>query len=415
MNCRLFVSAMVFILGVLSTSASAVDPSHIPIIDISSLRNLNINDDAFCAHVETTAKKIYDASVTVGFFYISEHGVSSNLLARLDSMSKVFFALPESEKMIIDMAQGGKAWRGYFAVGAEVTSGIPDQKEGIYFGTELESNEADNRPLHGVNQWPPGEAGLEMKDIVLAYMHEMKLLGQVLMRTISCSLNVTDSSFTAQFQQPTELFRIFNYPPHNDKFGARALGVGEHTDYGYLTLLRQDSNGGLQVKDTHTNTWIDADPVPGTFVVNLGDALEHATRGLFKATPHRVQQRRDTTEHRLSMPYFFDPCFDCEMHHVVNPGDVTSATTSTSAEASDAADHSEIVVDPVAVVDHIATHATEKTDNADAAGGAAAGGGMYTRWDGADPTMFTGTYGKYLLRKVSRAFPALFAQHITQK
>ena len=228
----------------------------------------------------------------------------------------------------------------------------------------------------------------------------MKTLGQLLMRTISCSLNVTDQSFTAQFNNPTELFRIFNYPPHNAQFGEKALGVGEHTDYGYLTLLKQDSAGGLQVKDIRTNQWLNADPIPGTIVVNLGDALEHATRGLFKATPHRVEQRRHTTAHRLSMPYFFDPCFDCEMHHVVPEGFVLPSTAAAVATA-----HSTEGAPVPAAFD-------TGVDMASVAVEPEAGVGMYTRWDGADPTMFTGTYGSYLLKKVSRAFPSLFAKHI---
>jgi isopenicillin N synthase-like dioxygenase len=374
------------------------------VIDVSTLRTAPVGD-GFCSHVHSTSSEIYNAAVNVGFFYISNHGVPESLLTDLDDISKEFFAKPVAEKKLIDMANGGKAWRGYFAVGDEVTSGIPDQKEGLYFGTELSSNDEDSRPLHGVSQWPAGEPGQKMRHTVLTYMSEMKTLGQLLMRAVSCSLNVTDASFTSQFENPTELFRIFNYPPHNPVFGERALGVGEHTDYGYLTLLKQDSNGGLQVKDTRANVWMDADPIPGTFVVNLGDALEHATWGLFKATPHRVQQRINTQSHRLSMPYFFDPCFDCEMRHVI-PEEVARAGTEARAAATAAV---EITASSEATEVPVPTSTAEAAQEAPVA----AAQGLYTRWDGADPTMFTGTYGSYLLRKVSRAFPALFAQHIT--
>lgn len=411
--------------AVLSAVMLSTVVANIPVIDVSALRTLDIHDVNFCSHVEAAANQVFSASVNVGFFYISNHGVDDKLLQDLDEISKYFFALPVEQKKKIDMTLGGKAWRGFFAVGDEVTSGIPDQKEGIYFGTELASNDADNRPLHGINQWPEGELGARMKYTVLTYMHEMKTLGQLLMRTISCSLNVTDQSFTAQFDNPTELFRIFNYPPHDEKFGERSVGVGEHTDYGYLTLLKQDSNGGLQVKDTRTNTWMEAVPIPGTIVVNLGDALEHATRGLFKATPHRVQQRRDTVAHRLSMPYFFDPCFDCEMQHAVSEEFVQRVRAAEHTEPS-SADSVVIQVDSSSAGDSTSTIAsTVTTAGAAHTAGVVApvapaaegegGGGLYTRWDGADPTMFTGTYGKYLLRKVSRAFPALFAQQIKEE
>jgi isopenicillin N synthase-like dioxygenase len=268
---------MVFAVCCCLTSVK-VSAGGIPIVPIGTLRTLDINNANFCDHVKEAADKIYNASVNVGFFYISDHGVPASLLDKIESIARAFFALPVEEKKKIDMIYGGKAWRGYFAVGDEVTSGIPDQKEGLYFGTELSTHDEDSRPLHGVNQWPAGASGLEMRETVLTYMSEMKLLGQVLMRTIACSLNVTDDRFTQQFNNPTELFRIFNYPPHDAKFGIKALGVGEHTDYGYLTLLRQDSNGGLQVKDTHTNTWLQAEPIKDTFVVNLGKCKQLSTR-----------------------------------------------------------------------------------------------------------------------------------------
>jgi hypothetical protein len=173
--------------------------------------------------------------------------------------------------------------------------------------------------------------------------------------------------------------------------------------------------------------------------------LEHATRGLFKATPHRVQQRLGTSSHRVSMPYFFDPCFDCEMLHVV--GGSIGPDTDTSDRDADAATHTvDADADTAAgigsgaaelqagvmllqeIVEVAGATTTTTTTTAPVAAsalgegrkeegeeeGAAAGGGggLYSRWDGADPTMFTGTYGKYVLRKVSKAFPALFQQQI---
>jgi isopenicillin N synthase-like dioxygenase len=378
--------------------------TYIPVIDMGSLRSTTV-DDNYCRAVAVTAKAIYSAAVEVGFFYVRNHGVDPNLVESLDEISRNFFALPVEQKKQIDMAQGGKAWRGFFAVGDEVTSGIPDQKEGIYFGTELSVTEARDRPLHGTNQWPQGELGDRMRETVIAYLSEMKTVGQLLMRAVSCSLNVTDESFSSQFTHPTELFRIFNYPPHNPVFGDRALGVGEHTDYGYLTLLRQDDRGGLQVKDTPANVWRDAAPIPGTFVVNLGDALEHATWGLFKATPHRVVQRVNATTHRLSMPYFFDPCFECEMRRAI-PEEVARAAS--QAHSSDLGSVEVRATAPEAL------STVPAVQTGDAATVREQGQGLYTRWDGADPTMFTGTYGSYLLRKVSRAFPALFEQHIGQ-
>ena len=142
----------------------------IPVIDISALIPGSANLDDLSA----TIKNIEDATQRVGFFYISNHGVSIELQAKLEILSRQFFSLPIEEKRKIDMSKGGKAWRGYFGVGDELTSGIPDQKEGIYLGSE--DAEDHPLPLHGPNLWP-SELGTDFKETVLEYMEEMKKIG----------------------------------------------------------------------------------------------------------------------------------------------------------------------------------------------------------------------------------------------
>jgi isopenicillin N synthase-like dioxygenase len=87
-----------------------------------------------------------------------------------------------------------------------------------------------------------------MREVVLAYMEAMRRLGDLLLRALAASLGLLPEYFGAQFDHPTQLFRLFHYPPHDPAFGARSQAVGEHTDYGYLTILKQDQTGGLQVK-----------------------------------------------------------------------------------------------------------------------------------------------------------------------
>jgi len=98
------------------------------------------------------ARQIEAACREHGFFYVTGHGVAPDLLARLANACAAFFALPQAAKMEIAMARGGPAWRGYFPVGAELTSGRPDLKEGLYFGAELGGDDPQVRaglPLHG--------------------------------------------------------------------------------------------------------------------------------------------------------------------------------------------------------------------------------------------------------------------------
>src|SRR4029078_181755 len=120
---------------------------------------------------------------------------------------------------------------------------------------------------------------------------------------LALSLGLEESYFADHgTADPLTLFRIFNYPPPADP---SLWGVGEHTDYGLLTILLQDDAGGLEVRSRSRG--VPAPPVPGSFVCNIGDMLDRMTRGLYRSTPHRV--RNPAPRARLSLPFFFAPTF----------------------------------------------------------------------------------------------------------
>jgi isopenicillin N synthase-like dioxygenase len=329
----------------------------LPVIDVSPL----VNGEARAVHEAQpvqeaqarVARQIQAACRDHGFFYVTGHGVAAGLLDELADASAEFFALPVPEKMEIAMARGGRAWRGYFPVGGELTSGQPDLKEGLYFGTELPGDDPRVQaglPLHGGNLFPAQVPRL--RHLVLAYLAELTRVGQCVLAGVALSLGLEAGYFAEGYTaDPTVLFRIFSYPPSAP--GTDGWGVGEHTDYGLLTLLAQDDSGGLQVATP--GGWVDAPPVPGTFVCNLGDMLDRLTGGWYRSTPHRVRNLSGRT--RLSFPFFLDPGFADE-------------------------------VPPLP-------------------GRAAAGADGRRRWDGQDLRAFTGTYGDYLLGKVSKVFPQL--------
>ena len=307
------------------------------------------------------ARAIRRACRDCGFFYISGHGVPDTLLDRLDRQSRAFFALPLEQKLAIRMARGGRAWRGYFPIGGELTSGKPDQKEGLYFGAELADDHAKvtaGVPLHGRNIFPDEIPGF--RETVLEYIDAMTRIGHALMEGVALSLGLDASYFHVRYtHDPLVLFRIFRYPPQPSDAGT--WGVGEHTDYGLLTILRQDAVGGLQVKSR--GGWIDAPPLPGTFICNIGDMLDRMTSGFYRSTPHRVQNSSGRA--RLSWPFFFDPGFDAEVHPI----------------------------DPEAC----------------------AGDDKDERWDRASVHQFQGTYGDYILAKVAKVFPELTRGSATQR
>jgi isopenicillin N synthase-like dioxygenase len=271
----------------------------VPVIDVSAL--VHGADD------RQIGSQIDDACREVGFFSIVGHGVRPDLRRGLLTAARAFFALDDSEKSQIDMARGGRAWRGWFPVGGELTSGIPDRKEGIYFGAELPNGSA--RPLHGPNLFPARP--VELRELVLEYLDTMTTLGQHVMRGIALGLGRDAGTFKRTLTaEPTILFRIFHYPPASPgAIDADEWGVREHTDYGLLTLLLQDDSGGLQVHGRAG--WVDVPPHPDALVCNIGDMLERITNGRYRSTPHRV--RNASGRGRLSCPFFFDPSWDAQI------------------------------------------------------------------------------------------------------
>ena len=320
--------------------------SDLPIIDVGLL--LQGVDDA------DAARKIASACRDTGFFYISGHGVSADLMRSLEAESHRFFSLPEDVKLQIAMPKAGRAWRGFFPVGGELTSGRPDLKEGVYFGTELPPTDPRVQagvPMHGANLWPEGRPAF--RAAVTGFMSQTTRAAHAVMRGVALSLGLEADYFSKTYIcDPTVLFRVFHYPPARDVDGE--WGVGEHTDYGLLTLLAQDDCGGLQVK-SHGG-WIEAPPITGTLVCNIGDMLDRLTGGVYRSTPHRV--RNVSGRERLSFPLFFDPSFD-------------------------------------AVIEPLPARASLIADDSG------------ERWDRANVHAFTGTYGDYLLGKVGKVFPDL--------
>ena len=150
--------------------------SALPVIDVGPLTGVMRDEDGAAAAV---ADQIFAAARDVGFFYVTGHGITTLPLLRADA--EVFFALPAAEKLQVDMCNAGSAWRGYFPVGAELTSGKVDQKEGLYFGVEGDAQ--DGRPLHGPNQWP--ERPPTLRDSVVAHMAACRQLGGRLLAALA--------------------------------------------------------------------------------------------------------------------------------------------------------------------------------------------------------------------------------------
>jgi isopenicillin N synthase-like dioxygenase len=323
---------------------------HLPVIDVGALVASGASVEA-----ESRVATALDAACReLGFFYVVGHGIDPALLPALDRAARSFFARPASEKAKIAMPRAGKAWRGWFPLDGELTSGVADRKEGIYFGAELDAAHARvaaGVPLHGANLFP--DEPHELRELVLRYIDAMTALAQTVLGGLAMGLGLERSWFVDHLTaDPLVLFRIFRYPP--SETSDDRWGVAEHTDYGLLTVLAQDEHGGLQVRTP--DGWIDAPPIERSFVCNLGDMLERLTGGRWRSTPHRV--RNTGTGDRLSFPFFLDPSWDA-------------------------------VVERLPIV------------------GRPPAGIEADRWDRANVHGYSGTYGDYILDKVAKVFPDL--------
>lgn len=277
----------------------------IPVIDLAPFLHGNP------AERTATAHEIGKACREIGFFYIINHGVTQALIAATFDQAKRFFALPVAQKAEIAI-ENSSCHRGWFQIGGENLDparqkATGDFKEGIKIGRDLPADHplvAAGTPLHGPNQWPANLPG--WREAMQSYYDTLTALGTQILHAFAISLGLDENFFDEFLTTPMTTLGPLHYPPQTGHITEAQIGAGAHTDYGALTLLAQDSAGGLQVK-TKSGTWIDAPPIAGSFVVNIGDMMDRWTNGVFTSTPHRVINT--SGRERYSLPFFFDPNF----------------------------------------------------------------------------------------------------------
>jgi len=279
--------------------AARVAQASLPIIDIGGLSSATLSDR------EAVGARLRAACSYNGFFYISNHGVDEALVADVFAEAAAFFDLPAEEKAEVDKSRS-RANRGYEALQTQTLEpgALPDLKEGYYVGPEHEAD--DPRVIagmfnHGANQWPAGRP--RFKPVMQAYFDVMMELAARMMRGIALSLQLPEDYFKGYCTDAMATIRLLHYPPQPAQGDPAQKGAGAHTDFGGLTLLRQGQIGGLQVWDQATGGWIHADPVPGTYVVNLGDMISRWTNDHYRSTLHRVVNV--SGQQRYSVPFFY--------------------------------------------------------------------------------------------------------------
>ena len=256
-------------------------------------------------------KELRDAARTYGFFYLIGHGVEDELIRSVLSLSRRFFALPEKDKLEIEMVNSPH-FRGYNRAGYEYTRGKQDWREQVDIGSErvalaLGPGDPVWKRLQGPNQWP--SAFPEIKPVLLAYQEKVTALAIRIIQAFSAALDQPENVFEPIYSPaPNQLIKIIRYPGRAG--GESDQGVGAHKDSGFLAVLLQDRVAGLQVEGEHG--WIDAPPVPGSFIVNVGEIFEIASNGYLRANVHRVVSP-PAGEDRLSVAFFLGARLDSEV------------------------------------------------------------------------------------------------------
>ena len=286
---------------------------NLPVLDLSLLDQ---GPDAAARFRDELRAATHD----VGFFYLVGTGVTPELEARLNRVAREFFELPEADKLAIENVKSPH-FRGYTRIGGERTQGKVDWREQIDVGPEraaIETPGPDYERLTGPNLWP--DAQPELREVVSEWHDRLTGIARKLLRAWALALGADEEYFDRHFGDPSTLIKIVRYPGKDDPTPQQ--GVGAHKDSGVLTLLWvEPGKGGLQVQ--RDGQWVDAPPVPGSFVVNIGELLEYATQGYLIATNHRVISPRYPDD-RISVPFFFNPALDARLPIIELPAELAA-------------------------------------------------------------------------------------------
>jgi len=274
------------------TRDRSVDPfSALPIVDISALHGSDARRS------QETVAALRRAASEVGFLYVTNHGIEPELTVELERAARAFFALPSAAKLQYHIGRS-KNHRGYVPPGEEVFySQTRDTKEAFDCSRELPDEDygAAGRFL-GPNVWPRELPVFQ--SAVVSYYESAFALGRKLLGAFARALALPATHFDGFLQRPPSQLRLIHYEPAAP--GEDTMGIGAHTDYECLTILHATAPG-LEVMNG-AGQWVQAPPIPGALVVNIGDLLEVWSNGLFVSTSHRVVP---VTADRYSFPLFF--------------------------------------------------------------------------------------------------------------
>ena len=285
----------------------------IPVLDLAAF-----GADPHSASGQDFVGDLGQALHDVGFVYLTGHGIDPALERRLLGVAQEFFELPDAERRAIAI-ENSAAFRGYTILGDERTNGSSDWRDQLDIGPE---QAAPDEPLahpawlrlRGPNQWPTRLP--HMAPTALEWMTEVERVALTTLRAMALALGQPIDAFDAGFVPHSDVHvKLIHYPAQPPD-SAADQGVGLHHDSGLSTFILQDDVGGLQVQVD--GELVDAPPLLGTYVMNLGEMMQSATDGYLRATPHRVISPPTGAE-RLSAALFFNPRFESRFPPITLP------------------------------------------------------------------------------------------------
>jgi isopenicillin N synthase-like dioxygenase len=305
-------------------SAETTHFDKIPVIDISEIHT----EVGF----EKISRKLIETAKSVGFFYITGHGIPSQLITQAFAASERFFELSVADKSSVAVSVNQRGWMGQGMTQLEGAK-THDAKEVFFWGWDVDADDPDvlvGVPMVFPNQWPDDVAPFLRRDL-LPYYNAVIELSRTVLSALAYGLGKPKDFFAAAYEKPLGRGQLVYYPPMgSNDLEAQRFGAAPHTDFGVLTVLLQDMQGGLQVLNT-SGDWIEAPPIKDSFVCNIGDLLERWTNGELVSTKHRVINRNKTA--RYSIPVFCDPASQT----IIDPNDFE--TGNKSYEKITAGDH----------------------------------------------------------------------------
>lgn len=277
-----------------TATAMTIDPDAIPIVDIGPLRD--------GSDPGGVAQALHAASKGLGFIYIKGHGIPEDVIEAARESALGFFRAPAGDKETVRVSSRHRGWIG--VGGAKMyDEAAADLKESFVWGyQDADGHTPDDHPLRGPNRWPSGRPDLEAN--AMRYFHQAHDVARHLMRGFALGLDLDEAFFLHTADRPLSRASFVYYPAQPSDAPDGQFGVSPHTDFGVLTVLCQDSVGGLHVQDAKGD-WIHAPPIEGTLVVNVADLLSRWTDGAYKSTPHRVVN--ESGRERLSLVLAYDP------------------------------------------------------------------------------------------------------------